>query len=88
MLMINAASMMRYRRTFNRQMHERQIRFQDMLLKKVRRVMRKNVQIFFLNTKTISNSYCNEVENLSSNDDEDNLAINEAETFFRRQQIF
>jgi hypothetical protein len=69
-------------------MHERQIRVQDMLLKRMKRVMRKNVQIFFLNTKTISNFYCNEVENLSSNDDEDDLAINETKTFFRRQQIF
>jgi hypothetical protein len=73
--MTNTTSMMRFQRTFDRQIEKKQIRIRQMLLNWVRRVVRMNILEIFMNMKLVVDLYCDEIEDLSVENDEDNFSI-------------
>ncbi len=77
-------SITRYLRTFEQQMHKKQIKIKRILSRKVKRVMNTNFMTFEISMQVVHDSYCIDVENLSSKKSIDK----ESNTRVRKKNVF
>ncbi len=76
--------MTRYLRTFEQQMQKRQVKIKRMLLRRIKRVVSTNSTTFEISMQVVHDSYCTDVENLSSKksiDEESNTRVREKSLF-------
>jgi hypothetical protein len=64
--MFITASMTRYQRIFEQQMKKNQIKIKNMLMKRIKRVIDVKFTMFNTNMQIVHDSYCTDVEDLSS----------------------
>ncbi len=77
-LILKTASMIRYQRIFEQQMKKRQIKVKNILMRKIKRVVRINSATIDMSIQTVHDSFCINVENLLAKkltDEKSNLQI-------------
>ncbi len=77
-LILKTASIIRYQRIFEQQMKKRQIKVKNILMRKIKRVVRINSATIDMSIQTVHDSFCINVENLLAKkltDEKSNLQI-------------
>ncbi len=77
-LISKTASMTRYQRTFEQQMKKKQIRVKNMLMRRIKRVVKIDSATIDTSMQTVHDSFCIDVENLFAKkltDEKSNLQI-------------